>query len=441
LRRAALFVFRGLMAAHTDLNELINWGKEQRQLEYKSSLNWGDPAVRAKLTKSVLALANLRGGGYIVVGVAEQKDGSYAPVGVNADDLETFSQDNVSAHVAEFADPYVEVTVLKHTVDSKSFVILQVNEFAELPIICKRDGAEKLRRGATYVRARRIPETVEVPGQVEMREILDLAIEKRSRTFALQAGKMGYSRPPDIDLFAKQRGALPAPDLLQQIRGRGSWRVQISPSEFEQARFQTLAACRSFMIQNVVQIGGWQYPRVSEDRVYEGSDWIACDTDFPPYQQVWTLFRSGQFVDSFAMVEEFLGTDAWPVHPQFFIPNPDKKYLNILETLRTVTAIFEFAARLAYRQILSPEVLLSIEMHGTGGRELAFMTPQRRLDNKYWCRTETIEIEKTLRPEELVARARELALDATIEIFNKFNWLTVPRELLAEDQVKMLQEW
>jgi len=61
-------------------------------------------------------------------------------------------------------------------------------------VICKKDGMEKLRRGAVYTRSRRMPETVEVPGQVEMREILDLALEKRSRAFARHAERMGLVR-------------------------------------------------------------------------------------------------------------------------------------------------------------------------------------------------------------------------------------------------------
>ena len=45
---------------------LVVQGREERNLEYKRSLNWDDKDMRAKLTKSVLGMANIRDGGAIV---------------------------------------------------------------------------------------------------------------------------------------------------------------------------------------------------------------------------------------------------------------------------------------------------------------------------------------------------------------------------------------
>jgi hypothetical protein len=433
------------MAEGMDLDSLIKWGREERHLEYKASLDWTDTATKEKLTKSVLAMANLRDGGHVILGVERQPDDTYDAVGMRDEHLQTFVQDNISAHFAEFADPYIEASLIKHSLDGKIFVIIRINEFAELPVICKKDG-KQLRRGATYIRSRRIPETVEVPSQVEMREILDLAIEKRNRTFTRQAGRMGLIRAPQTDEFVDQLKALPETKLLKRIWSMGRWRVYIRPTVFEKAHFQNLNACRAFMMLNSINSGGLIYPHILKDGIDEGDEWIASEVSpenflFPaPHLERWVLFRSGQFVHNFAFAEDFIGTEAWPIHPQIFVPGDGKRYLNILRTLMIVTCVFELAARMASRQLLNSGALISLELHRVDGRELSYMQAQRRLDAHYFCRAENVQVDRLLNSEELSTRPRELALDATLEIFRNFNWLNPPKNLLADEQSRLLND-
>jgi predicted HTH transcriptional regulator len=215
-----------------DLDALIQWGREERSLEFKQSMSWADAATKEKLTKSVLAMANLRDGGYIVIGVERQPDDRHIPLGVHPDHIDSFVQDHLSAHFSEYADPYVESTLIRQTVEGKVFLIIKVAEFSELPVICKKDGP-KLRRGAMYIRSRRMAETVEVPSQVGMREILDLAIEKRERDFSRRAERLGFVRPPMRDEFLEQLKKLPEPEILKRIWSMGHWRVWIRPTIFE----------------------------------------------------------------------------------------------------------------------------------------------------------------------------------------------------------------
>jgi predicted HTH transcriptional regulator len=136
-----------------DLNSLIQWPREERNLEFKRSMDWADTTTKAKLTKSVLAMANVRDGGHIVLGVERQSDDSYVAVGMQPDHFRSFVQDQISSHLSEYADPYVEATLIKHLVNGRMFCVIRVGEFAELPAVCKKDGLEKLHRGATYTRS------------------------------------------------------------------------------------------------------------------------------------------------------------------------------------------------------------------------------------------------------------------------------------------------
>jgi predicted HTH transcriptional regulator len=191
---------------------LIVNGREERNLEFKRTMNWSDVATKAKVAKSSMAMANLRDGGTIVFGIERQADDSYIPVGMKQDDYDSFRQDDVSVEVNNYADPFIELDVHKEALDGKYFVLIQVREFVDLPIICKRDGADRLRSGAIYIRPRRKHETTELPSQIEMREILDLAVEKKIRSLYSQIDRVGaqlvFPEDRDAKAFADQLGGL-----------------------------------------------------------------------------------------------------------------------------------------------------------------------------------------------------------------------------------------
>lgn len=157
---------------------------------------WNTAEWKAKLVKSILAFANVRDGGSIVIGVAELDGGDFDFTGMEEEHFATYSQDDVDSEVAKFADPYVKLSLHKVTVDEKKYNLLQVEEFGEIPVVCKRDGPCNLRKGAVFTRAYGKAETVEVPSQTEMREILDVATEKAIRKLLATMYRVGALNPP-----------------------------------------------------------------------------------------------------------------------------------------------------------------------------------------------------------------------------------------------------
>lgn len=61
-------------------------------------------------------------------------------------------------------------------VAGKIFVAIQVAPFDQLLVVSRKDG-EGLKKGAIYTRATAMNESVPVPGQSEMREILERAAD------------------------------------------------------------------------------------------------------------------------------------------------------------------------------------------------------------------------------------------------------------------------
>ena len=192
------------------LDYLIFHDREERNLEYKQSMSWANLATKVKVAKSAMAMANISDGGYIVIGV--NKNGEvYEPEGMQEEHADSFKQDDVMTWLNEYADPYVELTVTPANRDNKRFIVIEILEFDLLPVVCKKNGQD-LKRGDIFTRSRRKYETAQVGSQNEMREILELAVDKeirrlRSRGYVTFAEAI-YPAQDDKQLFEQQGNEL-----------------------------------------------------------------------------------------------------------------------------------------------------------------------------------------------------------------------------------------
>ncbi len=190
-----------------ELIEIIKSGKETRNIEYKQSIPWSNHENREKLIRTIFAMSNIRDGGFIVIGMRKQSDNSYIPAGIAGTDKATYNEDHMADVISEFADPYVNFALATAQIDDKEFLIIQINEFEEIPVICKKDGSTtNLKRGKIYIRSRRKPESIEIPSQSEMRELLEVATDKGIRKFFARVEKVGieFKTIDEKQLFADQ---------------------------------------------------------------------------------------------------------------------------------------------------------------------------------------------------------------------------------------------
>jgi predicted HTH transcriptional regulator len=176
--------------------EIVATGREGRNLEFKRSMPWDTTEWKTKLVKSVLAFSNVRDGGRIIIGVEERDGGEFQFTGMTDEHFATYNQDDVDSEVAKYADPYARLSVNKVPVDERKFVVLEIEEFGEMPVICKRNGASNLRTGAIYTRPYGKAETVEVPSQTELREILELATDMAARKLIATMQRIGVVNVP-----------------------------------------------------------------------------------------------------------------------------------------------------------------------------------------------------------------------------------------------------
>jgi predicted HTH transcriptional regulator len=195
----------------TDLEfeALIERGHETNGVEFKGPGLRSEKAFLAKVARAVLGMANRRDGGLVILGVNDNGE----MIGLNDEQLKEWQNfDVVSEAINHYADPNIEFDLEAISSNGKHSIILHVYEFTEIPILCRSDfqfsdkekSSDKktqiLRKGGLYVRSRHKPETAEVRSEQELRELLELAVDKGLRKFVERARNAGLypSSPPPL---------------------------------------------------------------------------------------------------------------------------------------------------------------------------------------------------------------------------------------------------
>ena len=116
------------------LGQAIAAGGESQRLEYKQSAPWSE--LKAKIVRTALAMANVRDGGLIVVGVA-QVGSEFSAIGMSDSDLATYKADEIKAAINSYADPPVAMEWVTVMFEGKTFGMLVIEEFDQFPVITK----------------------------------------------------------------------------------------------------------------------------------------------------------------------------------------------------------------------------------------------------------------------------------------------------------------
>jgi len=199
-----------------DFRQLVAQG-ERQGVEFKNGRSRATRPQLVEVAKAVLAMANRRGGGTIVIGV----DNDGTPTGMTQAHYDTWlNPDHVRQSFRPYADPYVELDVDPTTIVAgdfagRRFIVLHVHQFDEIPVLCAREGRNPqneliLKLGKLYVRSRENVESVEVATQAQMRELIDLAVSYGIRKWLAQNEVIGITLQfqPQADAeaaFAQER--------------------------------------------------------------------------------------------------------------------------------------------------------------------------------------------------------------------------------------------
>ena len=206
------------MSNGTDLQLYILHGREERYLEYKRSMIWtGDDITKVKVAQAMMAMANLRNGGVIVIGMQEVSKGVWAPEVMTPEQISSFTQDDIAQWVNDYATPAVQFTAGPFIFNSDQFIIIQVQEFDTTPVICRKQktigGVEALRAGAIYYRSNRKNESAPISSDEDLRELIGLAVDKGISQHINRLRRLGLipveiTNQRDIDQYNTERAGL-----------------------------------------------------------------------------------------------------------------------------------------------------------------------------------------------------------------------------------------
>ena len=168
-----------------DLEKLIEAGTETIQVDYKASMAWKVQSF----VKDFLAMSNLQDGGWLIIGVKENDDGTYERTGILPEHKSTYIKDTMKDQLSPFTDPYVDF--LLDTVSDANkleYVVIKIEPFKEIPVICKRNGRE-VREGTIYYRnTNRRVESAAISNSTDMRDLIERAMLK----MRYRARNLGY---------------------------------------------------------------------------------------------------------------------------------------------------------------------------------------------------------------------------------------------------------
>lgn len=251
-----------------------------------------------------------------------------------------------------------------------------------------------------------------------MRELLELATEKRLRAFHRQAHGAGLVVHSESNPFDDELESFDSGDLQDKIRSRGYWRIRIRPSVYSAKRIPDISDLLPLIQQKAIRIRGWDFPNVEPD--YRETSFlqshIAQRIDWENLIELWHFYQSGQF--------SFLGAFYWDWPGRFAYESEDRVLLVEAVVARYVE-ILELSARLSAVFSDSHSTWIQVGAHGLEGRFLETTAPVHNVFLR--ARTNPAQIsqlvlEEEFSSEQLLAESEEIALRWARELFLRFNW-------------------
>jgi predicted HTH transcriptional regulator len=170
------------MMTWQEFSGLIEGSAESQSLEFKGPCEW----TLKIFLKTILAMSNLRDGGFIVVGI---ENGTANQLGLSPDQLRTFDRDVMMDQVAEFGEPppLFDVDLIpapsNHPAVGRTFLVIHVRSFEMLPVICRKNG-DGIKKGDLFFRnSNGRPQSAAVSSVYDMEKIVDLSISRRLEYF------------------------------------------------------------------------------------------------------------------------------------------------------------------------------------------------------------------------------------------------------------------
>jgi hypothetical protein len=220
-------------------------------------------------------------------------------------------------------------------------------------------------------------------------------------------------------------------EVVDRIRSRGHWDVEIRPLPFDADRLD-YAALEDVLEKTTVRMRGWPVPYIDYREPWlRGNDWIGQDIDalLVSHLEAWRLFTSGQFVHLRAITADWGEADL--IAPARL----NEKVIPVWEILFYLTEVAELAARLALKIKTPGSMLLRAKLADMAGRGLVVGQSNRaEFFQPYVQQQDVLQAEAQVQVDELVTEPRDVALELARYLLLRFGWKPAIEQLRGHQQ-------
>ncbi len=209
-----------------DLKQFIRLGEERVNVEYKGRLTWGQGVTNLTILRAMMAMANSRDGGVIIIGV---EDGSFDPVGLMQAEFESYEYDRIGRYINTRTQPAIDFDLKKGKITEEDgserlFIVIQVQEADDFPVVSTSQELKNrsagafgdnvvIRNGVVYIRSKSPVESREIHGHREWKDFVKLLLDRNQRKLIEMipwsaVESLNMTEETDIEKFNQQLGGL-----------------------------------------------------------------------------------------------------------------------------------------------------------------------------------------------------------------------------------------
>lgn len=441
----------GSAPATAQLEALLTHPREELDIELKSWLDLSTAEGKSNLAKAILALAN-HGGGYVLLGFAEQPNGVYLPAPAPSPTLAGYDQDTINGIVQAYADPPFHCSVYNagHPDSGQLYPIIAVPGGHKVPIQAKKGSPEQknkgLMSGRYYIR-RQGPQSAEPATAEEWRALVMRCVRAGKEELLDAMRDVLAGRPSEWNSTPEPTQA----ELLKAWAADGveRWRAKTAdlPS-YASARLPhghcqvtcsilgsfpriSLSNLRETLDRSTINHSGWPpwwVPRRQEDGAFSTGDALECfhgmENSRPDLSDFWRVSAQGNLLFIRGYWED----------------SADHKFVagtvfDLTSHIRQIGECFLNIESLAFNLgAETGDALVMTTWDGLAGRRLIDLSGQRGgFSPLYRSRENKISLSTQVQASQIGSTLPEIIYDLLEPLYEMFNFFKISKAMVEEE--------